>query len=201
MSEAAPAGIGPRPVTLFTGQWADLPFEQVARPAGEWGDDGLEIACWGDHLDPVRSAHDDDYVQDRLRILAENNLIVHAIAIHLTGQAVCDGVIDERHQGILAIEVRGDGDPEGRDFVTAGHGDVPWNPIFRMFNSIGYEGPTSIEWEDAGMDRLIGAPRALALVRELARPAPSAAAVDAAFPVRNASIPDVSEHASTKEGS
>ncbi|KQO03341.1 hypothetical protein ASF21_03305 [Arthrobacter sp. Leaf234] len=85
--------------------------------------------------------------------------------------------------------------------APAGIGPRPvtllWNPIFRMLNSIGYEGHTSIEWEDAGMDRLIGAPRALALVREPARPAPSAAA----FPVRNASTPDVSEHASTKEGS
>lgn len=36
----------PRPVTLFTGQWADLPFEQVARLAADWGYDGLEIACW-----------------------------------------------------------------------------------------------------------------------------------------------------------
>ena len=42
-----------RPITLFTGQWADLPFEEVARLAGEWGYDGLEIACWGDHLDVV----------------------------------------------------------------------------------------------------------------------------------------------------
>ena len=41
-----------RPFTLFTGQWADLPFEEVARLASEWGYDGLEIACWGDHLDP-----------------------------------------------------------------------------------------------------------------------------------------------------
>ena len=38
----------PRPVTLFTGQWADLPFEEVCRLAAEWGYDGLEIACWGD---------------------------------------------------------------------------------------------------------------------------------------------------------
>jgi len=29
-----------RPITLFTGQWADLPFEEVARLAGEWGFDG-----------------------------------------------------------------------------------------------------------------------------------------------------------------
>ena len=53
----------PRPVTLFTGQWADLPFEEVARLASEWGYDGLEIACWGDHLDVERAANDDAYVQ------------------------------------------------------------------------------------------------------------------------------------------
>ena len=74
------------------------------------------------------------------------------------------------------------GDPRrGWDFVTAGHGDVPWEPIFRMLNSIGYTGPTSIEWEDAGMDRLTGAPDALALVRRLATIAPPTAAFDAAF--------------------
>jgi hypothetical protein len=62
-----------RPITLFTGQWADLPFEEVARLAGEWGYDGLEIACWGDHLDPWRW-DDDAYVQGRLDILERNNL-------------------------------------------------------------------------------------------------------------------------------
>src|SRR5919107_2333551 len=103
----------PRPVTLFTGQWADLPFEEVARLAGEWGFDGLEIACWGDHLDPRRAAEDDSYLQGRLEILAKNNLQVFAIANHLTGQAVCDDPIDERHQGILTPEVWGDGEAEG----------------------------------------------------------------------------------------
>ncbi len=47
-----------RPITLFTGQWADLPFEEVARLAGEWGYDGLEIACWGDHFDPWQAVED-----------------------------------------------------------------------------------------------------------------------------------------------
>ena len=40
-----------RPITLFTGQWADLPFEEVCRLASGWGYEGLEIACWGDHLE------------------------------------------------------------------------------------------------------------------------------------------------------
>ena len=102
-----------RPITLFTGQWADLPFEEVARLAGEWGFDGLEIACWGDHLDPRRAAEDDNYLQGRLDILEKHHLKVYAIANHLTGQAVCDDPIDERHQGILSAELGGDGEPEG----------------------------------------------------------------------------------------
>ena len=332
-----------RPITLFTGQWADLPFEEVARLAGEWGFDGLEIACWGDHLDPRRIMEDDAYLRNKLDNLDKHDLSVHAIANHLTGQAVCDDPIDERHQDILSPDVWGDGDAEGVrqraaeamkttaraaarlgartvtgftgssiwkcvamfppasaamidrgyqdfadrwnpildvfddegvrfalevhpseiaydywtakrtleaighreafglnfdpshfmwqdldpvmflqdfadkifhvhvkesvrqlngrngrlgshlpwadprrgwDFVTAGHGDVQWEPIFRTLNSIGYDGPTSIEWEDAGMDRLVGAPQALAMVKDLAAIRPPAAAFDAAFATR-----------------
>lgn len=74
------------------------------------------------------------------------------------------------------------GDPRrGWDFVTAGHGDVPWERVFRVLNHIGYTGPTSVEWEDAGMDRLIGGPEALAFVRQLGTIAPPDAAFDAAF--------------------
>ena len=102
-----------RPVTLFTGQWADLPFEEVARLAGEWGYDGLEIACWGDHFDPWAAVEDDAYVRGRRNILEKHGLAVFAISNHLTGQAVCDDPIDERHRGILPARVWGDGEPEG----------------------------------------------------------------------------------------
>ena len=44
---------------------------------------------------------------------------------------------------------------------------MPWEDCFRALNAIGYDGPISIEWEDAGMDRLTGAPDALAYVRKL----------------------------------
>ncbi|TQJ34738.1 sugar phosphate isomerase/epimerase family protein [Arthrobacter sp. SLBN-122] len=329
-----------RPITLFTGQWADLPFEEVARLAGEWGYDGLEIACWGDHLDPWRW-DDDAYVQGKLEILERHGLRVWTISNHLKGQAVCDDPIDERHRGILPDNVWGDGDPEGVrrraaeemkntarlaaklgvktvtgftgssiwkyvamfppasekmvdagyqdfadrwnpildvfdeegvrfahevhpseiaydywttqraleaighreafglnwdpshmvwqdidpvgflwdfkdriyhvhckdtkkrlangrngrlsshlpwadprrgwDFISTGHGDVPWEDAFRMLNSINYRGPLSVEWEDAGMDRLDGAPEALSFVRRLSSYEPSAAAFDAAF--------------------
>ncbi|HKU04001.1 MAG TPA: sugar phosphate isomerase/epimerase family protein [Arthrobacter sp.] len=329
-----------RPITLFTGQWADLPFEEVARLAGEWGYDGLEIACWGDHLDPSRW-NDDAYVQGKLEVLERNGLKAWTISNHLKGQAVCDDPIDERHRGILPDSVWGDGDPEGVrrraagemkdtarlaaklgvktvtgftgssiwkyvamfppatekmvdagyqdfadrwnpildvfdevgvrfahevhpseiaydywttqraleaignreafglnwdpshmvwqdidpvgflwdfqdriyhvhckdtkkrltngrngrlsshlawadprrgwDFISTGHGDVPWEDAFRMLNSINYRGPLSVEWEDAGMDRLAGAPEALEFVRRLSGYEPSAAAFDAAF--------------------
>ena len=52
-----------RPITLFTGQWADLPFEEVARLAAGWGYDGLEIACWGDHFDPWAAVEDPAYIR------------------------------------------------------------------------------------------------------------------------------------------
>jgi sugar phosphate isomerase/epimerase len=91
-----------RPITLFTGQWADLPFEEVARLAGGWGYDGLEIACWGDHID-VSRWDDETYVQSRLDILERNGLKVYAISNHLTGQAVCDDPIDSRHRDICRI--------------------------------------------------------------------------------------------------
>ncbi len=102
-----------RPVTLFTGQWADLPLEEVARLASGWGYDGLELACWGDHLDPWRAAEDDKYVQSRLDILDKYNLKLFAISNHLKGQAVCDNPIDFRHQAIVGATVWGDGEGEG----------------------------------------------------------------------------------------
>jgi sugar phosphate isomerase/epimerase len=50
-----------------------------------------------------------------------------------------------------------------------------------MLNAIGYQGPISVEWEDAGMDRMVGAPDALEFVRKLTQIEPPAASFDAAF--------------------
>jgi sugar phosphate isomerase/epimerase len=329
----------PRNFTLFTGQWADLPFEKVAELAGQWGYDGLEIAVSGDHLDAWRW-DDDDYIQGKLDVLERNNLKVWAISNHLTGQAVCDDPIDFRHQSIVGERVWGDGNPEGVreraaeemkltarlaqrlgvdtvvgftgssvwqyvamfppvpaalieagyqdfadrwnpildvfdecgvrfahevhpseiaydywstartleaighrpafglnwdpshfmwqqidpvafisdfadriyhvdckdtkmrmgggrngilsshlpwgdprrgwDFVSAGRGDVPWEESFRALTAIGYTGPISVEWEDAGMDRLRGAPEALAFVKSFDFEPPTSS-FDAAF--------------------
>jgi sugar phosphate isomerase/epimerase len=327
-----------RPVTLFTGQWADLPLEELAAKAADWGFDGLELACWGDHFEVDRALAEDGYVESRQEILERNGLRCWALGAHLVGQAVCDPG-DERHHAILPPEVWGDGDPEGVrqraaermqdtaraaarlgvlqvngftgssiwhqlysfppndfeaieagyrdfaerwnpivdvfeeedvrfglevhpteiaydfvttrktleaidrregfginfdpshfahqfldsaafveefadriyhvhvkdsrktldgrssilgghldfgeagrgwDFVSPGHGDVDFESLFRALNRIGYEGPLSIEWEDAGMDREWGAQDALAFVRRTDF-VPSTLAFDAAF--------------------
>jgi sugar phosphate isomerase/epimerase len=328
------------PVTLFTGQWADLPLEEVARLAASWGYDGLELAASGDHLDLLRAEEEPGYLQSRLDILDAHGLSVHAISNHLTGQAVCDDPIDFRHQAIVRPYTWGDGDAEGVrqraaddmkraarvarrlgasvvtgftgskiwpyvaqfppvpasvieegyddfarrwtpildvfdaegvryaheihpseiaydywtlvrsleaidhhhafgvnwdpshmmwqqidvvgfiwefrdrichvdckdtrirphdgrsgvlgshlpwgdprrgwDFVSTGHGDVPWEDAFRALRAVGYDGPFSVEWEDAGMDRLHGAAEAAAFVRGLLWERP-AAGFDSAF--------------------
>ncbi len=328
-----------RPLTLFTGQWADLPLEVLAEKAAAWGYDGLELACWGDHFEVDKALADDDYVAGRHALLERFGLKVWTISNHLVGQAVCDHPIDERHQAILPARIWGDGEPEGVrrraaeemkdtaraaaklgvdtvvgftgsaiwitlagfppvppemidagyqdfadrwnpiidvydevgvrfalevhpseiaydfwtaqrtleaidhrpgfgfnfdpshmiwqfldpavfirefkdrifhvdcketvrnldgrngvlsshlpfgdsrrgwDFVSVGHGVVPWGQIFRMLNEIGYDGPVSVEWEDAGMDRELGAPQALEVLRKL-NFEPPAAKFDAAF--------------------
>lgn len=101
-----------RPVTLFTGQWADLPLEELCKKAKGFGFDGLELACWGDHFDVQKALGDQGYVKNRWQILGDHGLDCFAISNHLVGQAVCDN-IDERHKTILPAEVWGDGDPEG----------------------------------------------------------------------------------------
>lgn len=313
-----------RPMTLFTGQWVDLPLDEVAAMAAEWGYDGLELACWGDHFDVSRALTDPHYCTHKRAQLERHGLGCWAISNHLVGQAVCDDPIDARHRAIVPEEIWGDGDPEpvrrraaervadtaraaaafgvdvvvgftgssiwkyvamfppvdadtiargyldfaerwnpiidvfdregvrfalephpseiaydywttaetlaaidhrpgfglnfdpshfvwqgldtagflrdfrdriyhvdckgsvvhldgrngvlgshlpwgdsrrGWDFVSAGQDQLPWGRIFRVLNEIGYRGPVSIEWEDAGMDRTVGAPQALEFLR------------------------------------
>ncbi len=98
-----------RPVTLFTGQWADLPFETICKKAKEFGYNGLELACWGDHFEVNKA--DDTYIEQKLETLHHYGLKVYAISNHLVGQAVCD-LIDERHKSILPDYIWGDGEPE-----------------------------------------------------------------------------------------
>ncbi|MEM7516160.1 MAG: sugar phosphate isomerase/epimerase, partial [Planctomycetota bacterium] len=102
-----------RPVCLFTGQWADLSLEQLCRKASQFGYDGLELACWGDHFDVVRAAEDDRYCAEKWTLLADYGLVSYAISNHLVGQAVCDPIEEDRHRSILPDRIWGDGDPEG----------------------------------------------------------------------------------------
>lgn len=101
-----------RLVTLFTGQWADLKIEEMARKTKEFGYDGIELACWGDHFEVDKALSEDGYCQAKRELLERHGLACEAISAHLVGQAVCDN-IDERHQAILPPYVWGDGDPAG----------------------------------------------------------------------------------------
>lgn len=97
-----------RPVTLFTGQWADLPLEVLAEKAASWGYDGLELACWGDHMDVFRAADDLEYCRQRKAILDKHGLRLLAISNHLAGQLVCDPNNDSRSDGFAPADCAGD---------------------------------------------------------------------------------------------
>jgi sugar phosphate isomerase/epimerase len=101
-----------RPITLFTGQWADLPLAALAPKAKQMGYDGLELACWGDHFEVDRALAEPNYVNEKWELLEKHKLCCFAISSHLVGQAVCD-LIDDRHKAILPADVWGDGKPEG----------------------------------------------------------------------------------------
>lgn len=152
----------PRPVTLFTGQWTDMPLVELAPRAREMGYDGLELACGGDHFDVDRALSEDGYVEDQRSLLEDNGLSCYAIGNHLVGQAVCDPV-DDRHRATLPGHVWADGEPEGVrnraaeemqrtaraakrfgvDVVTGFTGSSIWNKLY-LFP------PTSEEEIEAG---------------------------------------------------
>ena len=80
----------PRTVTLFGGQWADLPLDTFCAKAKSFGYDGVELACWGDHFEVDKALSDDGYCRSRWDILNQHGLQCEAISNHLVGQAVCD---------------------------------------------------------------------------------------------------------------
>lgn len=99
-----------RKVTIFTGQWGDLPLETVAQKCKSFGYDGLELACWGDHIEVNKA--DQAYCDAKLALLRKHGLELFSISTHLVGQAVCDNP-DARHKAMLPDYIWGDGDPEG----------------------------------------------------------------------------------------
>jgi sugar phosphate isomerase/epimerase len=101
-----------RPVLLFSGQWTHLPLEELAQKLNDWGYQGLELCCWGDHFEVQRALSDDDYCRHKLDLLARHDLALLVLSNHRVGQAVCDR-IEPRHRKILPDYVWGDGEPEG----------------------------------------------------------------------------------------
>jgi len=99
-----------RPVTLFTGQWADLPIETMCQKAKQFGYDGLELCTWGDHMEIAKA--DQAYCDSRRELLNKYYLQLYTISTHLDSQCVCDP-IDQRHKNIASPHVWGDGDPDG----------------------------------------------------------------------------------------
>ena len=97
-----------RKATIFTGQWADLPLEEVCRIMREAGYDGLELACWGDHFDVFKAAESTAYCDDKRALLAKYGLGVWAISNHLAGQLICDPDCDSRSDGFAPAALAGD---------------------------------------------------------------------------------------------
>jgi sugar phosphate isomerase/epimerase len=102
----------PRPLTLFTGQWADLPLETMCKKAKDFGYDGLELACWGDHMEPDKALNEPDYCRKKRDLLAKYGLNVWAISNHLSGQLTCDLNNDQRSDAFAPKECSGD--PEAK---------------------------------------------------------------------------------------
>lgn len=96
-----------RQVTLFTGQWADLPLAELAPLAKSFGYDGLELACWGDHIDLDQAARSRSYCAERRALLAANGLGCWALGNHLSGQLVCDN-LDARHFAFTPARIQRD---------------------------------------------------------------------------------------------
>ena len=64
---------------MFTGPWADLPLEELARKCGQFGYDGLELACWGDHFDIEQALAEPDYCSQRRKLIERHGLDVSVL--------------------------------------------------------------------------------------------------------------------------
>ncbi len=108
-----------RKVTLFTGQWADLKLKDLAKMAAGFGYDGLELACWGDHMDVAKGAKSKSYCEDQLAILDKHGLKCWAISNHLAGQLVCDPNADDRSDGFVPRKLHGKAEAKRKWAVQA----------------------------------------------------------------------------------
>lgn len=94
-----------RKVTIFTGQWADLPLEEMCKTAVDMGYEGLEIATWG-QIDVTKAVNEPEYVKGILETLKKYGLSCTALGAHLTGQCVGD-LYDPRLDGFVPAELVG----------------------------------------------------------------------------------------------
>src|SRR4051794_19460149 len=101
-----------RPILLCSAPWADVPLEELVLHAAEWGYQGLDLCCWGDHFEVQRASAEEDYCPDKLALLGRQELLVPVLSQHRVSQAVAD-VLDDRHREGLPDYVWGDGRPDG----------------------------------------------------------------------------------------
>lgn len=78
-----------RPITITTGQYGDIGFEELCRTMSEIGYDGLELACHT-HLDAYKYVSDADYRRFIDGTLKKYDLKIWALGAHLAGQCVGD---------------------------------------------------------------------------------------------------------------
>ena len=107
------------PVTIFTGQWADLPLKDLAPKIASFGYDGLELACWGDHMDVIKAAKSKKYCNDQLAILKKSGLKCWAISNHLAGQLVCDPNNDCRSDNFGSLPASCNGSAEKKPVMRS----------------------------------------------------------------------------------
>ena len=112
----------PRPITLFTGPFADVPLDTLAGQIGDWGYQGVELCCWGDHLEVQRGLSDDGYSPARVALLARHDLQIPVIVNDKVGQAVSDP-IDARHPPGVTPRLRLGRRRPGRRPPAGGRGD------------------------------------------------------------------------------
>ncbi len=83
--------------------------------------------------------------------------------VHIKDAAV---TLDGR-SGLLGSHIDFGDLRRGWNFRSPGHGDVNFEEIIRVLNAAGYDGPLSVEWEDSGMDRVMGGTEAAAFVKRI----------------------------------
>ena len=83
-----------RPVTIASGQFGDLPLEELCKLMSGIGYEGIELACHA-HVDIHKVLEQDGYAAWVKETLGKYNLKTWAIGAHLIGQCVGD-VWDER---------------------------------------------------------------------------------------------------------